>query len=120
MASYLGAKAAAARAEAGVSEAVLETAEAAMSEELAMLFATPRVSAADAVARVSSNSTAATRISSGSMVRPDSATPRAAAVAALVQGAVAAVLARPSNCTPLGTAVAEEAGDGEQDKVLME
>ena len=83
MASYLNAKAAAARVEAGVDEQID-----ALTEELGMfaLFTTPRVSAAGDA-----------RVSSGSMIRPDTATPRATAVAALVQGAVERILARPSN-----------------------
>jgi hypothetical protein len=101
MASYLNAKAAAARVEAGVDEQID-----ALTEELGMfaLFTTPRVSAAGDT-RVSSGSVVFPRLSSGSMLRPDTATPRATAVAALVQGAVERILARPSNS---GATVATE------------
>jgi hypothetical protein len=117
MAAYLSAKAAAARAAAGVSAALHEEAQAALEDELSLLE--PRVSSA----RVSSGSA---RFSSGGMVRPDSATPRAAAVSALVKGAVEAVLARPSNAGPFTAApeAAEEeqpeAPAAQEDEVLME
>lgn len=124
MAAYLSAKAAAARAAAGVSAALHEEAQSALEDELSMLE--PRASTAGA--RVSSGSA---RFSSGGMVRPDSATPRAAAVSALVKGAVEAVLARPSNVGQF--TVAPEAAEEEQleeaageapaeqeDEVLME